>query len=94
MPNPALSNNEISSMKSMTQSVQGQQKSLLNTLTIIGAGSDGKIQISPSIIDFGTITVGFAKTLSVTITNKSNCNVFIELKMMQSRDSDKMERST
>ena len=60
---------------------------MLNTLTILGAGSDGKIQISPASIDFGTITVGFSKTLSVTIFNKSNCNVYIELKMMQSRGS-------
>ena len=93
LPNPTLSN-EISSMKSMNQSVGGQQKQLLNTLTIIGAGSDGKIQISPSTIDFGTITVGFSKTLSVTITNKSNCNVYIELKMMQSREADKTQRSS
>ena len=70
----------------MNMSLQGQ-RSAQNTITIIGAGSDGKINISPSNIDFGTITVGFSKTLSVTITNKSNANVFIELKMMQSRGS-------
>jgi len=33
-------------------------------------------------LDFGTITVGFSKTLQVLITNKSNCNLFIELKMI------------
>ena len=77
-------------MKSVNMSLTGQ-RSAHNTITIIGAGSDGKIQISPSNIDFGTITVGFAKTLSVTITNKSNCNVYIELKMMQSRGSTQQE---
>ena len=41
------------------------------------------IAISPENLDFGTITVGYSKTLSVTITNKSNCNLYIELKMMQ-----------
>ena len=90
MPNPGMSNHDISSMKSISMSVAGQ-RSAQNTITIIGAGSDGKIQISPQIIDFGTITVGFSKTLSVTITNKSNCNVYIELKMMQTRDSKSVE---
>ena len=50
---------------------------------IVGAGADGMIAISPENLDFGTITVGYSKTLSVTITNKSNCNLYIELKMMQ-----------
>lgn len=43
------------------------------------------ISISPENLDFGTITVGYTKTLSVTITNKSNCNLYIELKMMQTQ---------
>jgi len=43
------------------------------------------ISISPADLDFGTITVGYSKTLSVTITNKSNCNLYIELKMMQTQ---------
>ena len=34
-------------------------------LEIIGAGSDGILSISPKELDFGTITVGFSKTLSV-----------------------------
>ena len=39
----------------MNMSLQGQ-RSAQNIITIIGAGSDGKINISPSNIDFGTIT--------------------------------------
>jgi hypothetical protein len=50
-------------------------------IDIIGAGSDGILSLSPKDIDFGTITVGFAKTMSVTVINKSNCNLYIELKM-------------
>ena len=53
---------------------------------IIGAGSDGSIKISPEKLDFGTITVGFSKTLSVIITNSSNCNLYVELKMQQALD--------
>ena len=53
------------------------------SITIVGAGSDGLIEISPEKLDFGTITVGFTKTLSVVITNKSSCNLYLELKMMQ-----------
>ena len=48
----------------------------------MGAGSDGLIAIAPNSLDFGTITVGFSKTLQVLITNKSNCNLYIELKMI------------
>ena len=55
---------------------------------IIGAGSDGILTLSPKDIDFGTITVGFAKTMSVTVINKSNCNLYIELKMAQRMDED------
>jgi len=33
------------------------------TLEIIGRGSDGVIQIQPVNVDFGTITVGFNKTM-------------------------------
>lgn len=51
------------------------------TLEIIGRGSDGAIQIQPNNVDFGTITVGFNKTMQATIYNRSNCNIFIELKM-------------
>jgi hypothetical protein len=57
-------------------------------IDIIGAGSDGILSLSPKDIDFGTITVGFAKTMSVTVINKSNCNLYIELKMAQKVDED------
>lgn len=50
-------------------------------LEVIGAGSDGVITISPKDLDFGTITVGFAKTLSVQVINKSNTNLYVELKV-------------
>ena len=46
------------------------------------------IAISPENLDFGTITVGYSKTLSVTISNKSNTNLYIELKMMQTANSN------
>jgi len=39
------------------------------------------------MLDFGTITVGFSKTLSVVITNSSNCNLYIELKMAQANET-------
>lgn len=48
-------------------------------IEIIGAGSDGSVIIKPDDLDFGTITVGFSKTLSVVIANKSNCNLYIKL---------------
>jgi hypothetical protein len=48
-------------------------------IQIIGAGNDGSIEISPQKLDFGTITVGESRTLSIILTNKSSCNLFIEL---------------
>jgi hypothetical protein len=57
------------------------------SIQIIGAGNDGQIQISPQQLDFGTITVGFSKSLSIMITNKSNCNLYIELKMQANQES-------
>jgi len=58
-----------------------------SSIQILGAGADGMISISPENLDFGTITVGYTKTLSVTITNKSDTNLYIELKMMQTADA-------
>lgn len=49
------------------------------SIQIIGAGNDGQVTIAPQLLDFGTITVGFSKTLSIVLTNKSNCNLYIEL---------------
>ena len=59
---------------------------------MIGGGSDGMISINPKEIDFGTITVGFSKTLSVEVNNKSNCNLFIELKMASKNDEEEGDR--
>jgi hypothetical protein len=49
----------------------------------VGAGSDGNLKISPKNLDFGTITVGFSKTLHVQITNSSSTNLYVEMKMQQ-----------
>jgi hypothetical protein len=51
-------------------------------INIIGGGSDGQMEINPKSLDFGTITVGFNKTLQVVVTNKSSCNLYVELKMI------------
>ena len=71
-------NNNRSQLSQMQQTLSSSK-----FIEILGAGADGMISISPENLDFGTITVGYTKTLSVTITNKSNCNLYIELKMMQ-----------
>ena len=61
--------------------IKSEKKAVRYDLEVVGAGSDGVITISPKDIDFGTITVGFAKTLSVVVLNKSNTNLYVELKM-------------
>lgn len=70
-----------------TLSMMQQSPASSKCIQIIGAGADGMIAISPENLDFGTITVGYSKTLSVTISNKSNTNLYIELKMMQTANS-------
>ena len=50
-------------------------------IQIIGAGNDGSIEISPQRLDFGTLTVGESRTLSISLTNKGSCNLFVELQM-------------
>lgn len=58
-----------------------EKKTVRYDVEIVGAGSDGVITISPKDVDFGTITVGFAKTMSVQVLNKSNTNLYVELRM-------------
>ena len=64
------------------------------TLEVIGRGSDGGIQVMPQAIDFGTITVGFTKILQATIYNRSNCNIYIELKMAPKAHSNDSKKYT
>jgi hypothetical protein len=52
-------------------------------LKVIGGGADGAVEVTPHNLDFGTITVGFSKTLSVVLENKSSSNMFIEFKMAE-----------
>jgi hypothetical protein len=66
----------------------GSPQTVRYDIEVIGAGSDGVLSLNPKDLDFGTITVGFAKTLSVTVINKSNCNLFIELKTAQRVEED------
>jgi len=75
-------------MKTTMKSIKDSPATIRYDIEIKGAGSDGVLSLSPKDIDFGTITVGFAKTMSVTVINKSNCNLFIELKMAQRMEED------
>jgi hypothetical protein len=58
-----------------------QRKSTKYEVCIVGAGSDGSVKISPTQLDFGTVTAGFTKVLSITIFNKSQCNINIDFQM-------------
>lgn len=76
------------SLMDTTHAAKPNNATIRYDIEIIGAGSDGVLSLSPKDIDFGTITVGFAKTMSVTVINKSNCNLYIELKMAQKMEED------
>lgn len=63
--NPGSGVMQKTAIKTM-KSLEGSTPSTIRyDLEIIGAGSDGILSISPKDLDFGTITVGFSKTLSV-----------------------------
>lgn len=71
----------------------GGVQTIRKEVKIVGAGSDGLVTINPHNLDFGTITVGFSKTLQLNITNKSHCNLFIELKMVPVVRSDSSDEA-
>ena len=52
-------------------------------IRIVGAGNDGKLSMKPSLIDFGTVTVGFTKVLSFTVYNNSKTSIYMEFKLEQ-----------
>ena len=86
-PGSGLMKTGGATMKS-TKALPSIPQTVRYDIEVIGAGSDGILTLSPKDIDFGTITVGFAKTMSVTVINKSNCNLYIELKMAQKVEED------
>ena len=48
-------------------------------LSIIGKGSDGNLRLEPSLLEFGTVKVGFHKKLSFSIYNPTMTNFYIIL---------------
>lgn len=50
-------------------------------LEIIGAGSDGSLQITPSVINFEIVKVNFNKKVYCTLENLSHCTFFVEIKL-------------
>ena len=48
-------------------------------LNIIGKGSDGNLRIEPTMLEFGTVKVGFHKKLSFSIYNPTMTNFYITL---------------
>ena len=48
-------------------------------LTILGRGSDGNLRLEPSLLEFGTVKVGFHKKLSFSIYNPTMTNFYITL---------------
>ena len=48
-------------------------------LSVIGKGSDGDLRLEPSLLEFGTVKVGFLKKLSFSIYNPTMTNFYITL---------------
>lgn len=48
-------------------------------ITVIGTGGTGVVQMSPKNIDFKTVSVGFSDLKSFTLSNISNCAIYVKL---------------
>lgn len=48
-------------------------------ITVIGTGGTGMVQMNPKNIDFKTVSVGFADLKSFTLSNVSNCAIYVKL---------------
>ena len=51
----------------------------IKELSILGKGSDGDLRLEPSLLEFGTVKVGFHKKLSFSIYNPTMTNFYIIL---------------
>jgi len=48
-------------------------------VTIYGSGGQGRIDMNPKKLDFDTVSVGFSSVKSFTLSNISNCAIFVKL---------------
>ena len=48
-------------------------------VSVIGKGSDGDLRLEPSLLEFGTVKVGFLKKLSFSVYNPTMTNFYITL---------------
>jgi len=48
-------------------------------ITVIGTGGTGMVQMNPKNIDFKTVSVGFSDLKSFTLSNVSNCAIYVKL---------------
>ena len=64
----------ISEMK-----LEKNEREYSKELYIIGKGSDGDLKVEPSLLEFGTVKVGFHKKLFFSIYNPTMTNFYIKL---------------
>ena len=55
------------------------KRSYQKSISIIGMGADGNLQIDPPNINFGTVKVAFQKMMTFSIYNPSICNFYVKL---------------
>ena len=60
-------------------------------ITIIGTGGTGNVQMNPKNIDFKTVSVGFSDLKSFTLSNISNCAIYVKLVIVPKDPSSKSD---
>ena len=63
-------------------------------ITVIGSGGTGMVQMSPKFIDFETVSVGFSAVKSFTLSNVSNCAIYVKLAIAPKAKDTKNEQFT
>ena len=55
------------------------KREYIKEINLIGKGNDGQLKIEPSILEFGTVKVGFHKKLCFSLFNPTITNFYIKL---------------
>ena len=62
-------------------------------ITVIGTGGTGMVQMNPKNIDFKTVSVGFSDLKSFTLSNISNCAIYVKLVIVPKDPAVKTDNS-
>lgn len=75
-----------------TQALEQDKRCFRKEIRLLGRGADGYLNISPLLLDFGTVKVGFYKKMQFVVSNPTMTNFYI--KIFPEIDEDIIKRSS